>query len=72
MQAKIVQRIVQYKLAISLSSKPDFSDWVDASAFRARTAGAPPLCACQRSPFRHFEILAKVREDAGFRQPRDP
>src|SRR5690242_8265568 len=27
---QVIQRIVALKLAVSLSSKPDFSDWVDA------------------------------------------
>jgi hypothetical protein len=68
-QAKVViQRIVQYKLAISLSSKPDFSDWVDAKGVsRPRTAeGAAAALRMPEVSSRSdiSEILAKAREDA--------
>ena len=44
----VIQRVVQRKLPISLSSKPDFSDWVDGQgvshprAAEGPAAGAPP------------------------------
>ena len=64
----VVQRIVHYKLAISLSSKADFSDWVDAKGVsHPRTAeGAAAALrmpeVSSRSDIR--EVLAKVREAA--------
>ena len=61
----VVQRIVQYKLAISLSSKPDFSDWVDAKGVsRPRTAeGALAALRMPEVSSRSdiHEVLAKVR-----------
>src|SRR4051794_128212 len=61
----VIQRIVQYKLAISLSSKPDFSDWVDAKGVsRPRTAeGALAAWRMPEVSSRSdiHEVLAKVR-----------
>ncbi|MCU1236933.1 MAG: hypothetical protein JWP63_4900 [Candidatus Solibacter sp.] len=68
-QAKtVVQRIVQYKLPISLSSKPDFSDWVDAKGVsRPRTpegAAAAIRMPDVSSRSDIHEVLAKVRAAA--------
>jgi hypothetical protein len=67
-QAKaLIQLIVQYKLAISLSSKADFSDWVDAKGVsRPRTAEGTAALRMPEVSSRSdiSEILAKVREDA--------
>jgi hypothetical protein len=64
----VFQRIVQHKLAISLSSKPDFSDWVDAKGVsRPRTAeGAAAALRMPEVSSRSDiqEVLAKVRKDA--------
>jgi hypothetical protein len=69
MQAKeVVQRIAQYKLAISLSSKADFSDWVDAKGVsrpRAAEGSAGALRMPEVSSRSDIhEVLAKVRADA--------
>jgi hypothetical protein len=64
----VIQRIMQYKLAISLSSKPDFSDWVDAKGVsRPRTAeGALAALRMPEVSSRSdiHEVLAKVRRAA--------
>jgi hypothetical protein len=57
----VVQRIVAHKLAISLSSKPDFSDWVDAKGVsHPRGLRMPEVSS--RSDI--HEVLAKVRQAA--------
>ena len=64
----VVQRIVKYKLSISLSSKPDFSDWVDAKGVshpRAQEGGGSGLRipeVASRSDI--HEVMAKVRRAA--------
>src|SRR4051794_18403468 len=64
----VVQRIVHYKLGISLSSKPDFSDWVDAKGVshpRTPEGAAAALRmpeVASRSDI--HEVLAKVRKAA--------
>jgi hypothetical protein len=64
----VIQRIMQYKLKISLSSKPDFSDWVDAKGVsRPRTAeGAAAALRMPEVSSRSDiqEILNKVRAAA--------
>jgi hypothetical protein len=64
----VVQRIVHHKLAISLSSKSDFSDWVDAKGVsRPRTAeGAAAALRMPEVSSRSdiHEVMAKVREAA--------
>lgn len=61
----VIQRIVSYKLKISLSSKPDFSDWVDAKGVsRPRTAeGAAAALRMPEVSSRSDiqEVLHKVR-----------
>jgi hypothetical protein len=61
----VIQRIVNYKLKISLSSKPDFSDWVDAKGVsRPRTAeGAAAALRMPEVSSRSDiqEVLNKVR-----------
>ena len=57
---KVLQLIVANKLAISLSSRPDFSDWVDQqgiSHLRNHVPAAPP----QKNP---EEVFAKARSQA--------
>ncbi len=64
----VIQRIVHYKLAISLSSKPDFSDWVDGKGVsHARTPeGAAAALRMPEVSSRSDiqEVLIKVREAA--------
>jgi hypothetical protein len=61
----VVQRVVAHKLAISLSSKPDFSDWVDAKGVsRPRTPeGAAAALRMPEVSSRSDieEVLFKVR-----------
>jgi len=63
----VIRRILNYKLRISLSSKPDFSDWVDAKGVsRPRAAeGAAALRMPEVSSRSDIEeVLHKVRVTA--------
>jgi len=70
---QVIQRIVALKVPISLSSKPDFSDWVDAKGVshprNAPQGGFAMPEVAKRSDIE--EIFARVRATAAGRGPGD-
>jgi len=62
----VIQSVVRHKLPISLSSKPDFSDWVDGKGVSHPRAEAPPEIrlpdVSSRSDIE--EIFARLRRTA--------
>jgi hypothetical protein len=70
----VFQRVVQRKLPISLSSKPDFSDWVDGKGVsRPRSAEGAAVAAAASAPRMPEvsirsdiqEVFARLRQSAG-------
>ena len=69
--AAVIQRVVQLKLPVSLSSKADFSDWVDAKGVSRPRGGegigaaAGPRMPEVSSRSDIEEVFARLRESAG-------
>ena len=65
----VIQRVVQRKLPISLSSKPDFSDWVDGQGVSHPRAAEGPAAGALRMPDVSSrsdiqEVFARLRQTA--------